>query len=100
MSGGRPRTAIGTYGTIHVWSRGARWVARTHFRDLYGRMRKVEATAPSPAVARSLLKERLLTRTGFGSGAHLSVASPFPDLVALWLADLDLRELAEGTKES
>ncbi len=100
MSGGRPRTAIGTYGTISVRSRGAKCVAHTRFRDLDGRMRKVEATASSAALARTLLKERLLNRTGFGSGGHLSVASPFPDLVALWLADLDLRDLAEGTKES
>ncbi len=30
----------------------------------------------------------------------LSLSSPFGDLVALWLADLELRELAEATKES
>lgn len=100
MSGGRPRTAIGTYGTIHARRRGAKCVAQTRFRDLDGRMRKVEATASSPSLARSLLKERLLVRSGFGSGGHLSVASPFPDLVALWLAEVDARDLAEGTKES
>ena len=30
----------------------------------------------------------------------LSLASPFGDLVGLWLADPELRELAEGTKQS
>ena len=30
----------------------------------------------------------------------LTLASPFGDLVALWLADLELRDLAEGTKQS
>ncbi len=32
-------------------------------------------------------------------GGQLTVASPFPDLVAMWLADLDL-DFAQGTKES
>lgn len=100
MTGGRPRTAIGTYGAIYVRTRGSRSVAQVRYRDLDGRLRKVEATADSPALARSALKERLLQRTGYGSGGRLTVASPFPDLVRAWLADLDLRDLAEGTKES
>jgi hypothetical protein len=45
---------------------------------------------------RAALKERLLNRTGYGSGGLLSLGN----LVALWLADLELRELAERTKES
>ncbi len=100
MSGGRPRTAIGTYGSIQVRQRGRRSVAMTRFRDVDGQLRRVEATADPPALARSLLKERLLQRSGYGRGGQLTVASPFPDLVAMWLADLDLRDLAEGTKES
>lgn len=100
MSGGRPRTAIGTYGEIHVRPRGRRSVAETRYRDLDGRLRKVTATADSLATARTLLKQRLLNRTGYGSGGQLSRASSFGDLVALWLADLELRDLALGTKES
>lgn len=100
MTGGRPRTAIGTYGAIYVRTRGSRSVVQVRYRDLDGRLRKVEATADSPALARSALRERLLRRTGYGSGGRLTVASPFPDLVRAWLADLDLRDLAEGTKES
>lgn len=100
MTGGRPRTAIGTYGAIQVRPRGRRTVAMTRYRDLDGRLRRVEATGDSPALARSQLKERLLNRSGYGSGGRLSVASPFTNLVALWLADLEVRELAEGTKES
>lgn len=97
---GRPRTAIGTYGGIQIRPRGRRNVALTRYRDVDGRLRRVEATADSPALARSLLKERLLNRSGYGSGGQLSHASRFGDLVTLWLADLDLRDLAEGTKES
>lgn len=100
MTGGRPRTAIGTYGTMYVMRNGDRWVAETRVRDLDGRLRKVNATAGSPAAARALLKERLLIRPGYGSGGVLSLSSQVGDLVALWLADLELRELADGTKES
>jgi hypothetical protein len=76
VSGRRPRIAIGTYGAVHVMRNGDRHDAETRFRDLDGRLR------------------------GYGSGAVLTLASPFGDLVALWLADLELRELARGTKES
>jgi integrase len=100
MSGGRPRTAIGTYGAVYVMRTADRYTAETRFRDVDGRLRKVTATAGSASAAKALLKERLLNRTGYGSGGQLSLASPFGDLVALWLADLDLRELAEGTKDS
>lgn len=100
MSGGRPRTAIGTYGAVYVMPRVDRCVAETRFRDLDGRLRKVTATASSPSAAKALLKERLLDRVGYGSGGQLSLSSSFGDLVALWLVDLDLRELTAGTKES
>lgn len=100
MSGGRPRTAIGTYGSVHVSVCGDRYVAETRFRDLDGRLRKVTATAGSRSAARALLKERLLHRSGYGSGGVLTLASPFGDLSAMWLADLELRDLAEGTKEN
>lgn len=97
---GRPRTTIGTYGAVYVRRHRGRCVAETRFRDLDGRLRKVTATAGSPSAASALLKERLLHRVGYGSGGVLSLASPFGDLVALWLADLELRELAAATKES
>lgn len=100
MSGGRPRTAIGTYGAVYVMRKADRCVAETRFRDLDGRLRKVTATARSASAATALLKERLVNRSGYGSGGMLSVASPFGDLVALWLADMELRELADGTKQS
>lgn len=100
MAGGRPRTAIGTYGAIYVMRKADRCVAETRFRDLDGRLRKVTATAGSASAARALLKERLLDRSGYGSGGMLGLSSPFGDLVALWLAELEMRDLAEGTKQS
>jgi integrase len=98
VSGGRPRTAIGTYGNVSVRLAGRRYVAETRFRDADGRLRKVHATAASRSSAHTLLKARLLDRPGYGRGGMLSLASPFGDLAALWLADLDTRELSEGTK--
>lgn len=100
MSGGRARTAIGTYGALYVMRKADRRVAETRFRDLDGRLRKVTATAGSPSAAKDLLKERLVNRVGHGNGGQLGLASAFGDHVASWLADLELRELAESTKES
>jgi hypothetical protein len=45
MSGGRPRTAIGTYGAVYVMREADRCVVETLFGDLDGRSRKVTATA-------------------------------------------------------
>lgn len=96
---GRPRTPIGTYGVVHVKRCGGRYVAHTRFRDADGRLRPVTATAGSLTGAQALLKQRLLHRPGYGSGGVLSLSSPFGDLAELWLADLALRDLAEGTKD-
>ncbi len=48
MTGGRPRTAIGTYGAVYVMRNVDPCVAETRVRDLDGRLRKVTATAGSP----------------------------------------------------
>lgn len=97
---GRPRTAIGTFGDIRVSDLGGRYRALTRYRDLDGRLRRVAATARSRRGAEALLKERLANRTGFGTGGLLSLASPFGDLVELWLADLELRDVADNTKDN
>lgn len=99
--GGRPRTAIGTYGTIHVACLGPkRHTAHTRFRDLDGRLREVEATSTSHHAAAALLKERLQERTGYGAGGLLHRSSPFGDLADLWLVDLESREIRENTKDN
>jgi len=100
MSRGRPRTAMGTFGGVHLTGLGGRYRALTRFRDMDGRLRKVSATARSRRAAEALLKERLLTRAGYGHGELLSLASPFGDLAELWLADLELRDISENTKEN
>ncbi|GCE77575.1 hypothetical protein [Cellulomonas biazotea] len=100
MTAGHPRTAIGTFGDINITAVGTRYRALTRYRDLDGRLRKVTATAGSERAVRARLKERLVDRAGYGRGGLLSVASPFGDLCDLWLADLAMREISEGTKDN
>jgi integrase len=98
---GRPRTLIGTFGEIHVTRvASGRFRASTRYRDVDGRLRRVTATSSNARSATSLLKGRLVDRRGYGSGGILALSSPFRDLIGLWLADLDSRDLATNTKEN
>jgi integrase len=96
---GRPRTAIGTYGSVAVRRRGNRAIAEARIRDADGRVRHIRVTARTAEQARSRLKQRLLSRPGFDNGGVLKPSSSFVELAELWLADLDLRDLAAGTKQ-
>ncbi|SDT47757.1 hypothetical protein [Jiangella sp. DSM 45060] len=58
------------------------------------------ATAGSRTAAQAELKERLVCRPGYGTGGLLSLSRPFGDLVELWLADLEQRDIAENTKNN
>jgi len=100
MTRGRPRTAIGTYGEIAITDLGGRYRAFTRYRDIDGRLRSVTAVGRTPRAAQATLKQRLVERPGYGSGGVLSVSSGFDELCALWLADLDMREISEGTKDN
>ena len=62
-------------------------------------MRHIRVSARTAAQAKHLLKERLLDRPSFGSGRVMTPQSSFADLVEVWLADLDLQDLADGTKQ-
>ncbi|WGY02912.1 tyrosine-type recombinase/integrase [Nocardioides sp. QY071] len=97
---GRPRTPVGAFGVVNVRRTGRLTKAETRIRDADGRVRRVTASAATAAAARQRLHDKLRTRPAFGRGGTLSADSPFPSLVALWLEDLDLQDLAEGTKES
>ena len=95
----RPRTPVGAYGSIAVRRRDDRAIAETRIRDADGRIRHVRVTARTAAQARLVLQERLLNRPAFGSTTVLTPQSHFVDLIEVWLADLDLQRLAEGTKQ-
>lgn len=97
---GRPQTAIGTYGSIRVVRLPVRrHTAHTRYRVVDGVLREVKATSTStsPSKAIAELKSKLVARPGYGRGGMLSLTSPFGDLAELWLADLALREISEGT---
>lgn len=95
----RPRTPIGAYGSIAVRRRRDRAIAETRIRDADGQLRHVRVTARTAAEARLILKQRLLDRPSFGATRGLTPHSSFADLAELWRADLDLQNLAEGTKQ-
>lgn len=58
----RPRTGIGTYGTINtVEVQPEKWRARTRYRFADGKSRQVEKYAPSKAKAVSALKQALIS---------------------------------------
>jgi hypothetical protein len=85
MMPGRPRTAIGTCGTITVRRRDGRAIAETRVRDADGRVRQVRVRARTAEQARSKLKQRLLSRPGFDSGGVLRPDSSFAEMAELWL---------------
>jgi integrase len=100
MRTGRPRTPIGTYGAINTRREGGRVVAETRVRDLDGRLRQVRASGPTAAAARTRLLGRIRERPSLPSGGVLGPTSSLADLADLWLADLELRDLAGNTKEN
>ncbi|HET7690090.1 MAG TPA: hypothetical protein VFK41_06915 [Nocardioidaceae bacterium] len=100
MRTGRPRTPIGTHGEINTRRDGTRVVAETRVRDLDGRLRQVRASASTAAAARARLMERIRERPSLPSSGVLRPTSSFTDLADLWLADLELRDLAGNTKEN
>lgn len=97
---GRPHTAIGTYGQISVRRQTGRCRVAGRYRDADGRLRVVTARGKSQSAAKANLKLRLLNRSGYGKSGMLSLSSSFGDLMALCLADLELQDLVEQTKEN
>nr|WP_300146157.1 hypothetical protein [Propionicimonas sp.] len=89
---GRPRLTIGTYGAIATrLVASGRYVARARYRDWDGRVRPVQASGATAKAAERALKARLTERFLFQPAATtLTADSPFDDLVAYWLDDLDL----------
>ncbi len=74
-------------------------MAETRFRDADGRLRRVSASGSSAAATRRHLNEKLLVRPGNGHGGQLHPSGSLAELADLWLTDLDLRNLADGTRQ-
>jgi len=90
----RQRLTIGTFGEIgHLVSPSGRVVARARYRDWDGKTRLVQATGDTRKSAERALKAKLAERSLFQpSSSTLTPDSPFPDLVAYWLEDLELED--------
>lgn len=95
----RPRLTIGTFGTIGFQtSSNGRVTARARYRDWDGKSRLVQATGDTTRAAEQRLKAKLAERTLYQpAGIGLTADSPFPDLVAYWLEDLDLEDRLSTT---
>lgn len=100
MSGGRPRTEIGTHGEIWVTPKGEKYVAGTWVRDDDGKMRQATATSESRTAAAVLLKKRLRDRNNVIGDGRLTRTSPFTTLAELWLEDLEVQDLAENSRQA
>lgn len=91
---GRPRLSIGSFGDLTTRTlRSGRFEARARYRDWDGRSRIVQATAETATAAERALKKKLAGRSELqpaSSSGHLTPDSPFGDLVAYWLQDIDL----------
>ena len=96
---GRPRTPIGTFGTIgHRRLPGGTYEARARYRDWDGRSRQVQATGISRAAAERELKRRLSQRSLFQPGfTGMSADSSFLALVDYWLEDMEVEDRLSRT---
>lgn len=92
---------MGTFGQI--WfepAPGGRVKARARYRDEDGVLRRVQATGATERAAERNLKVVLSRRTYVSTAGELTPDSSFGQLVAVWLADLDLEgRLAPSTRD-
>ncbi|WP_285106374.1 site-specific integrase [Promicromonospora sp. MEB111] len=97
----RARIPAGTFGDVYIAQTSpSSWRSRTRFRDQDGMLRLVEASGPTAKTAEQALKVKLAHRTRMAGVGELHPHSPFPDLVRVWLEDLELDpDLAQGTKD-
>lgn len=96
---GRPRTPIGTYGTIgHRVLPDGKHEARARYRDWDGTRRQIQAAGPSRAAAELELRRRLAQRSLLRpGGTGLTPDSPFPALVDYWLEDMEIEDRLSRT---
>ncbi|QRY42123.1 tyrosine-type recombinase/integrase [Microbacterium hominis] len=96
---GRPRTPIGTFGVIATSAQpGGNHIAKTRYRDWDGKSRLVQATGSSRSAAERKLKQKLAERSLYQPGFNgMSANSPFPELVAYWLEDMEIEDRLSRT---
>lgn len=92
---GRPRTPIGAYGEIRVYTQAeGKFRAETLFRDPDGHLRPVKRTGASKTAAVTRLKTALVERKHAIVG-ELGPDSRFSEAAALWIAEV--RRIRRGS---
>lgn len=96
---GSPRTPIGTFGVIATRAQpSGSLVAKARYRDWDGQNRLVQATGTSRSAAERKLKQKLADRSLYQPGFNgMRADSPFPELVAYWLEDMEIEDRLSRT---
>lgn len=85
---GRPRTAIGTYGSIRTRQLGPKlFESRARFRLRNGRLKPVKRRGPSRAAAERALKDAMKILADEVSGKAVNGDTRFGHVMDLWLQD-------------
>jgi integrase len=94
---GRPRLEPGTHGNIRVFASRGKWEACTRYCDLDGVTRPVRRFADSKQAANAALQKALRNRPGASVAGELSAATPFEEVAAAWMVEID-NAVADGHK--
>ena len=81
----RPKLAPGTYGNIYtIQNANGSWTAKARCRDMDGKTRLIERTAPGKAKAERALKDHFAQRANEHLSSDLKPNSPISVLAAQW----------------
>lgn len=90
---------LGAWGTIHTKRTSAKTsLAETRYRDMDGKVRRVEARGPSAAAARRELQQKLANRKTPRFGLVTST-DKIDRLIEIFLVDLEASDRAARTKD-
>lgn len=90
---------LGAWGSIHTKRASAKtWLAETRYRDMDGKVRRVEARGPSAAAARRELQQKLANRKTPRFGLVTST-DKLDRLIEIFLVDLEASDRADRTKD-
>jgi integrase len=94
----RPRTQVGTFGTVHVTDSGPPFEASAYFRDADGIRRRVRRYGKTKTKARDALKAALADRQK-NAGSALTADTLVSDLADEWMTRMERSSKAVGTKQ-
>ncbi|MGN5734761.1 tyrosine-type recombinase/integrase [Arthrobacter psychrochitiniphilus] len=90
---------LGAWGSIHTKRSSAKsWLAETRYRDMDGKVRRVEARGPSAAAARRELQQKLANRKTPRFGL-VTNTDKLDRLIEIFLVDLEASDRAARTKD-